>query len=158
MGCHLWGRTESDTTEATQQQQQQSHQTGYLQTADQLYQRNSHTVEKVLGPTTWGSGKGTEAPRELDFGGQWDLITELPQNWGNRLSGGHKQNLVHTRTQEKGAVTTQETEPDLPMSVQESPAEAWVNSSLLRGQGHCIKQCMKKSFRRRLPSPPLPLL
>ena len=23
-GCHLWGRTESDTTEATQQQQQQS--------------------------------------------------------------------------------------------------------------------------------------
>ena len=23
MGCHLWGRTESDTTEATQQQQQQ---------------------------------------------------------------------------------------------------------------------------------------
>ena len=24
MGCHLWGRTESDTTEATQQQQQQS--------------------------------------------------------------------------------------------------------------------------------------
>ena len=23
MGCHLWGRTELDTTEATQQQQQQ---------------------------------------------------------------------------------------------------------------------------------------
>ena len=23
MGCRLWGRTESDTTEATQQQQQQ---------------------------------------------------------------------------------------------------------------------------------------
>ena len=23
MGCHLWGRTESDTTEATEQQQQQ---------------------------------------------------------------------------------------------------------------------------------------
>ena len=23
MGCHLWGRTESDTTEVTQQQQQQ---------------------------------------------------------------------------------------------------------------------------------------
>ena len=26
MGCHLWGRTESDTTEATQQQQQQQQQ------------------------------------------------------------------------------------------------------------------------------------
>ena len=33
---------------------------------------------------------------------------------GNRL-GGHKQNLVHTRTQEKGAVTPQETDPDLPV-------------------------------------------
>ena len=31
-----------------------------------------------------------------------------------------------TRTQEKGAVTLQETDPDLPVSVQESPAEAWV--------------------------------
>ena len=25
VGCHLWGHTESDTTEATQQQQQQTH-------------------------------------------------------------------------------------------------------------------------------------
>ena len=31
-----------------------------------------------------GAGKGTETPRELDFGGQWDLITELPQDWGDR--------------------------------------------------------------------------
>ena len=39
---------------------------------------------------------------------------------------GHKQNLVCTMTQEKGAVTPQETDPDLPVSVQESLAEAWV--------------------------------
>ena len=43
---------------------------------------------KVLGPTTdfpiWGSGKGTENLREFDFEGQWNLITELPQDWGNR--------------------------------------------------------------------------
>ena len=26
VGCHLWGRTESDTTEVTQQQQQQQQQ------------------------------------------------------------------------------------------------------------------------------------
>jgi len=26
VGCHLWGRTEPDTTEATQQQQQQQQQ------------------------------------------------------------------------------------------------------------------------------------
>ena len=55
---------------------------------------------------------------------------------GKQTLRGHKQNLVCTRTQEKGAVTPQETEPDLPVSVQESPAEAWVNSGLLRGQGH----------------------
>ena len=143
MGCHLWDRTESDTTEVTQQQQQQSHQTGYLQTADQLYQRNSHTVEKVLGPTTWGSGKGTEAPRELDFGGQWDLITELPQNWGNRLSGGHKQNLVHTRIQGKGAVIPQETEPDLPSSVGGSLVKVWVSSGSPWGWGHWQQQSWK---------------
>ena len=43
----------------------------------------------------------------------------------------HKQNLVCTRTHEKGAVTPQETDPDFPVSVQESPAEAWVDSGLL---------------------------
>ena len=41
--------------------------------------------------------------------------------------GGLKQNLVCTRTQEKVAVTPQETEPDLPVSVQESPVETWIN-------------------------------
>ena len=34
--------------------------------------------------------------------------------------GRHKQNSVHNRTQEKGAVTPQETGPNLPVSVQES--------------------------------------
>ena len=33
-------------------------------------------------------------------------------------------------------MTPQETEPDLPVSVQESLAEVWVNSGLLQGQGH----------------------
>ena len=50
--------------------------------------------------------------------------------------GGHKQKLVLTRTQEKGAVTPQDTDPDLPVSVQESPAEAWVGGGLLQGWGH----------------------
>ena len=49
--------------------------------------------------------------------------------------GGHKQNLVCTRIQEKGAVTPQQTGPDLPVRVQESLAEAWVDSGLLWGQG-----------------------
>ena len=55
---------------------------------------------------------------------------------GKQTIEGHKQNLVCTRIQEKGAVTPQETEPDLPVRVQESLAEAWSDSGLLQGQGH----------------------
>ena len=55
---------------------------------------------------------------------------------GTQTLRGHEQNPVCTRTQEKGAVTPQETDPDLPVSVQESPVEAWVNSGLLQGWGH----------------------
>ena len=55
---------------------------------------------------------------------------------GKQILGGYKQNLVYTRTQEKGAVTTQETDPDLPVSVQESLVEAWVGGGLLQGQGN----------------------
>ena len=32
-------------------------------------------------------------------------------------------------------MTLQETDPDLPVSVQESPAEAWVGGGLLQGLG-----------------------
>ena len=53
---------------------------------------------------------------------------------GTQTLGGHKQNLVHTRTQEKGAVTPQETDPDLSVSVQESPVE--VSSGLPWGLWH----------------------
>ena len=55
---------------------------------------------------------------------------------GKQTLGGHKQNLVLIRTQEKGAVTPLETDLDLPVSVLESLVEAWVNSGLLQGQGH----------------------
>ena len=55
---------------------------------------------------------------------------------GKQALGGHKQNLVCTRTQEKEAVTPQETDPDLPMSVQESLAEVWVGGGLLQSRGH----------------------
>ena len=42
---------------------------------------------------------------------------------GKQTPGGHKQNLVWTATQEKGAQIPQENDPDLPVSVQESLAE-----------------------------------
>ena len=57
------------------------------------------------------------------------MVTELLQTLG-----GHKQNLVLTKTQEKGAVTPQETEPDWPVSVQESPVEAWIGGGVLQGR------------------------
>ena len=41
-----------------------------------------------------------------------------------------------TRFQEKGAVTPQETDTNLPVSVQESPAKVWVGGGLLHGWGH----------------------
>ena len=44
--------------------------------------------------------------------------------------------LVHVRTQEKGAVTPQETDPDLPETVQESLAEAWVGGGRVQGWGY----------------------
>ena len=47
---------------------------------------------------------------------------------------------MHTRTQEKGAVSPQETDPDLGMSVQESLAEASVGSGLPWEQGLWLQQ------------------
>ena len=54
---------------------------------------------------------------------------------GKQTIGGHKQNLVHTRIQEKGAVMTKATDSDLPVSVQESLAEAWIDGGLLQDWG-----------------------
>ena len=45
-------------------------------------------------------------------------------------------NLVHIGTQDKGAVTAEETDPDLPVSIQESLAEVWLGGGLLQGWGH----------------------
>ena len=64
-------------------------------------------------------------------------LPELTQDWGDRLLEETKRTLC-TKTQEKGAVTSQETDPDLPVSVHESLAEAWVNSGLLQRWGHNI--------------------
>ena len=54
---------------------------------------------------------------------------------GEQTLGGHRQNLVHTRTQEKGAETPQETDPDLPVSVQESAVKAWASGACCRVRG-----------------------
>ena len=57
--------------------------------------------------------------------------------------GGHKQNIVCTKTQEKGAVTPQEIDPDLPVSVQKSLTEAWVVGSYCSVGGTvCSSTCV----------------
>ena len=47
----------------------------------------------------------------------------------------HKQNRLHTRIQEKGAVTAQETDPDLPIHVQKSPMEVCVSGGQMQRWG-----------------------
>ena len=62
-------------------------------------------------------------------------LPELKTELGKSFLEGTNRTLC-TRIQEKGAVTSQETDPDLPLSVQESPVEAWVSGGLLQGWEH----------------------
>ena len=60
-----------------------------------IYPRNSHTIKKILGPTTdfptWGSGKAIENPQRVWL---WrDLTIELTQDWGSRLLEGTNKTL-----------------------------------------------------------------
>ena len=67
---------------------------------------------------------------------------ELTQDWKQTL-GGHKQKLVCTRTQEKGAETLQETDPDLPVSVQESLGRRGsAVACCTAGSTECSSACM----------------
>ena len=79
---------------------------------EQLYQRNSHTVKKVLLPTTdfptYGSGKETENPREFDFGGQWDLIIEFTQDWETDSCGAQTKPCVHQDPGERSSDPTRD--------------------------------------------------
>ena len=70
---------------------------------------------------------------------------------GKQAFGGHKQNLVHTRTQEKGAVSAQETEPDLPVSVQESPVVTMIMTTYHMDHIYLVYNNHFKSNGRLLP-------
>ena len=45
--------------------------------------------------------KGLRTPKEFDFGCKWDLITELPQDWGNRLLEGTNKTLHASEPRKK---------------------------------------------------------
>lgn len=67
---------------------------------------------------------GLRIPQESDFEGQRWLITGSPTGTGETdHSRRARQNLVYIRTQGKVAMTSKETEPELPSSV-----EVWVAS------------------------------
>ena len=72
---------------------------------------------------------GSDCRASTGLGGNRDFILK-----------GHKQNLVHNRTQGIWAVTPQEPESNLLVSVGRSPAEVWVGSGSPRGQWHWQQQ------------------
>ena len=82
--------------------------------------------ELCLSVSRGGAGQRWAAAGAADLGVAHALLEEVtinpPQSCQNLLRtgkqtlGGHKQNLVCTRTQEKRAMTPQETHPDLPVS------------------------------------------
>ena len=59
-------------------------------------------------------------------------LPDLTQDWETDSWRAQTNPCAH---QDSGAVTPQETDLDLPMSVQECLAEAWVSSGLLQGWG-----------------------
>ena len=61
-------------------------------------------------------------------------LPELTKDW-EIDSWRAQQNLVHQDPGERSS-DPQETVPDLPVGVRESPAKAWVGSGLLQGWGH----------------------
>ena len=75
------------------------------------------------------NGLGTS--REFDFGGQWNLITELPQNWGNRLLEGTSKILRTPRPRRK----EQWSHKRLTQTC------LWVSRSLWRRHGSAVACC-----------------
>ena len=77
-------------------------------------------------------------PRETDLESQRDMITRLSQDWRKqRLQSWRTQTKpCDTKTQKKGAVTPQKTEPKLPASVGGAPVEEWVSWGPQQGWGH----------------------
>ena len=91
-------------------------------------------------PNLGNLAKGLGIPRESDSEAQQDLITELPQDWGNRDFW-----IAQTKSCSQKDPGERSNDPTrdwsrLPVSVWESLAEAWVESGLPQGQGHWQQQ------------------
>ena len=64
----------------------------------------------------------------------WQDFHRPGRNTDSTLQG-HKQKLVCTKTQQKGAVPPLDNEPDLPANAGGSPVEVWVSSGCHRDEG-----------------------
>ena len=78
----------------------------------------------------------------LDWNENWPFPVLWPLLSFPDLLAYWVQHFDSIRTQEKGAVTQQETDLWVSVSAQESPVEAWVCGGLLQGQGHWVQQCV----------------
>ena len=76
-----------------------------LQDPQQISQPGDLSKELAYGVTK-GTGKGSlRIPREFDFGGQWNLIIELTQDWANRLLEGTNKTSCTPRPRSTSAVS-----------------------------------------------------
>ena len=111
----------------------QNHLVGNPQTGEQLYQRSSLTVVKVLGPTadypTWGSSKGTENPQGIWLWRSAGFDYRTSTGLAKQILGEHKQNLVFPRRQEQWP------------HVRLSQTCLWVLRSLRRRHGLTLAYC-----------------
>ena len=139
-----------DKEEATIRQQEghndnniQSHTcwVGEPQTGEQLYQRSSHTIVKVLNPTSgfpaWGSNKGTWNPQRIwpwgPIGFDYRPFRGLRETDTPGLEGTGK---IFCAPRPREQQWPQETEPKPSASVRGPPEEARVGRGLPNGQGH----------------------
>ena len=128
------------------------------QTEEQLYQRYSHTVKKVLGPTTdfptLGSGKGTENPQGIclwrPVGFDYRIYTGLGKHFWRAQTKPcapgfrRKEQWPHKRLTQTCLWVSR--------SLQKRPelATAWGRV------GHWVQQCIQETFWRRSPLSSLP--
>ena len=104
-------------------------------------------LDPITDFSTWGSSKGSGNPQRICLSRSMDLDYRTATGLGKqRLFKGTNKSLVFTRTQGKWAVTQQQTEPELPVSIQECLAETWVDSGLLWGQEHWQQQSCEQQF------------
>ena len=130
---------------------QQSHQAGDPQTGEQLQQRSSHTVAKILRPTTdfstWGSSKGTENPQGILLWGPVGFHDRISTGLGKqRLLEGTKnlkENIFKKCAHQEPGDRSCNPRRDwlrLACVCPGSPVEAWVNCRLPWGLVHWLQQ------------------